>query len=290
MTKVYLKVEGSTGAFFEAAPKAMTPEDAIAQGYVKTETTNLQTKDLTVSYRRYIRSGVFGNLRGFSKRESEFQGRKIYTVQVVMDNADKIYFMDFPMVGQKNDLQSFAQDLITYLPFLVPGKPYRIFPYVIDPKNATDRKKYGVSINHARLSDNAVDKDNKVKRLSFTYEKMNEQGVRELVQGDIPKIEWVANPMEPNKNIADRSNQTAYLVKVLHDHTIPYGGGSTVNTFDSTVEESGATDSAAPNTSGVAKENISAQPVVTVVTSAPVATAAVPEAQIVDDEDEDLPF
>ncbi len=224
---VYLELEGSTGRMYEYSKEEK-------DGFIKHTAENPKTKKTSISYRRYFEEGVYGNLKGLSIRETDF-GQKL---SVFLDNPvdDKRYFLSFPIFDPKNDIATYATSIIAYLPNLIEGKPYRFFPYAIEEEaNGKTRKKYGVSIKIARLSDGAVDDVNAIPRLSFEYVKKNPTGDDEIVAGDVPKTEWeedFAGKMQPNNK-----NRNKFLWNTLKEHLIiSEDGGSTKKTFNSMEE------------------------------------------------------
>lgn len=225
MSTYFLKVEPSTGMCYELSKEPK-------EGFERKETKNPQG-GTTVSYRRYIKDGVFGRLTAMYEKVNEWQGKKIRSLCVILKDGEDGYNVELPLVDQKGQIASFAESFITYMPYLVIDQAYRLFPYAMDSdkagKDGAIRKMYGVSMNIARLSDRAVDKENKIQKL--TYAKWDkEKGVE--IPGDIPLIEWEEGldegSMTPNKK-----KRTKFLYDTMKKYSVEYSGGAGVKTFNS---------------------------------------------------------
>lgn len=277
MNKVYLQLEAGSGNLFEYSKEPK-------EGFEKHVSINKSTQTETTSYRKYHKEGVFGTLSSFSTRESERGGQKIMELSIVMDNGDTRFYINFPLKDAKGYIQSYAVAAIAYLPALVEGKAYRIFPYAIPRKDNPTKKNYGVAINFARLSDNAVDKDNKITQL--TYEAQSKDG--KITPGDIPRVIWndVAGAM-----IGDGTNRTVYLWDILQKHSIAGSGGG-VKTFNSTIEaeEPAPDQKAAPSATPKDIATGSGGAMQPNGNFDSTAGTDVQDAVIIDEEDDDLPF
>lgn len=219
---IYLQIEGATGNLYEYSKEEQ-------EGYKKYEATNKQTGAVTTTFRKYYDKGAFGKLTNITTRESKIGLQLAIALEAL--NGDNLY-LSIQLQDGRGNVSSFATSVIAYMPALVAGKEYRIFPYVIENKEKT-RKNYGVSIKIARLSDEAVDDTNLIARL--TYEQADKEG-NITVPGDIPRIEWgVDFKGSPD---ADYKKRNSYLWKVMQDNPVgdPNGAGGPRKTFDSTAE------------------------------------------------------
>lgn len=226
--KFYLQLEASTGSLYEYSK---TEKDGFERNvYVGKDGVE------KISYRRYHKEGIFGTLRSIRRREAEMDGKKVLQVSVAMVSEDNdVYYISFPLKNGKGDIQDYAVSVLSYLPNLKEGTAYRFFPYAIEDKE-TKRKTYGVSIMYARLSDRAVDKTNKIPRLTYEIGDGN-GGVK--TPGDIPRLEWEMVMDKPTPNAKKRND---YLWNIFKEYEIEGSGfsGGGVKTFDSTAETDAA--------------------------------------------------
>lgn len=225
---IYLQLESSTGKLYEYSK---TEKD----GFVRHEVEG-NDGSKKIAYRRYYDNGIFGTLLGMSRREQDMGGKKVMTISCIFETVeqDRI-FINVPLFNAKSDIQNYAIALISYLPSLQVGKAYRFYPFAIEQENS-DRKTYGVSIKHARLSDNAVDNINKIPRLTFEVGDGN-GGVK--TPGDIPRTEYDIVMDKPTPN--NKARNTYLWEKLKACEILPNlsnGSGNTaLKTFDSTKPE-----------------------------------------------------
>lgn len=166
---IYLQIDYSSGNIFR---------------YSKTEQEGYEPHTNTkgvVSYRQIFKKGLYGKLKGVSLRDSDF-GKEI---SLAVENiTGEMNYLNMPLFDAKKNLASYAESLITVLPELKVGTPYRFYAYNIKEEG----KKYsnaGISVLVADLQAETVNKEDKLKKLSYTYTK---DGVE--VKGDIPPILW----------------------------------------------------------------------------------------------------
>lgn len=134
-----------------------------------------------ISYRRILKKGLYGKLKGVSLRDSDF-GKEVSLA--VEDKTGEMNYLNMPLFDAKKNLASYAESFITALPALKVGSPYRFYAYNIK-EEGQKYSKVGVSVLNADLQAETVDKDAKLPKLSYTYTK---DGVE--VKGDIPAIIW----------------------------------------------------------------------------------------------------
>jgi hypothetical protein len=231
--KFYLQLEASTGSLYEYSK---TEKDGFEKHvYVGTDGVE------KISYRRYHNAGIFGILKSVRRREVDMNGKKVLNMSVIMESQDgDTYYIGFPLKNGKGDIQDFAVAVLAYLPNLKEGNPYRFFPYAIEDKE-TKRKSYGVSIMHARLSDNAVDKTNKIPRLTYEVGDGN-GGVK--TPGDIPRLEWDVVMDKPTPNAKNRNE---YLWNIFKEYEIVGSlSSNSVTTFNSMEENQVQSETATP--------------------------------------------
>lgn len=165
----YLQIDYSTGNVFKYSKTEQ-------EGYVP----HTNTKGV-VSYRLIFNKGLYGKLKGVSLRDSDF-GKE---VSLAVENiAGEMNYLNMPLFDAKKNLASYAESLITVLPELKVGEPYRFYPYNIK-EEGQKYSKTGVSVLPADLQNETVDKEAKLKKLTYTYTKDGKE-----VKGDIPATLW----------------------------------------------------------------------------------------------------
>lgn len=112
----------------------------------------------TVSYRKYYTKGVTGVLESVSIQNSDFGTR----VMVTLKNDEDLQILQFQLNDQRGNIDDYTESLIKFLPNMVKGEEYVIYPYYFsaedNQKSAEDRgdepkAKYysscGVSVKHS---------------------------------------------------------------------------------------------------------------------------------------------
>lgn len=276
MNNYFLKIEGSTGICYESSKEPK-------EGFEKTETKNPQGGTV-VSYRKYMKGGVFGRLEAMYDKEIKWGNKKINSICVVFVDGEDRYSVDIPLYDQKIQITSYAESFISYMPSLEKDKAYRFFPYAIEnkdnlDKNGNPRKNYGISIAIARLSDRAVDKENKIEKL--TYEKYD-RVKDEKIPGDIPLIDWELG-VDGVTLVPNKGKRSRFLYNKMKEHAIDFSGSAGgAKTFNSKEEA----DTPLGETTPV-KEGLK----VTTTASAKKSPETVKETVVAGEEDDvDLPF
>lgn len=199
---IYLQTEFKSGKLFEFSKD---PQEGFEP--------HTNTKGV-ISYRRYIKEGIYGIYRGTTIRDTNF-GKEI-SIQMVSVENDNIY-MSFPLFDQKKSIASYAESFIAVLPAMELNYVYRVLPYAMD--NDKGYKNYGVSVKHADMHAKTVREDYPLARLTYTYDKKVGDGyVR--TEGDIPAVVWetgVTGDKEKNTKEKDR-----YLYQVLESNASVY--------------------------------------------------------------------
>jgi hypothetical protein len=266
MSTIFLKLEASTGTLYENSKEPR-------EGFTRVESQNPTTKVTVVSYRRYLKYGVFGRLQGMYLKESKFDGKVIQSLCVNLVDGEERFGVDIPYKDQKGNINSFAESFILHMPFMQKDEAYCINPYAIEDKESKTasgkaRKKYGVALYFAQLSDKAIDKENRPQKLQ--YSSVNKD-TGEVVERDVPLIEWEENfdgGVTMNKN-----KRNKFLHETMQKYSIEYsGGGGGMRTFNKFESQQLAQDAPQP-------ENVQK------VQEKPAAVAAGQE-----EDDDDLPF
>jgi hypothetical protein len=220
----YLSLESSTGHLFEYSKEPK-------EGFEKHE---FEKDNVTkVSFRRYFKHGIFGNLVNVTSKQSDFGTQ----MSICMEGVDEKFFISFALFTPKNQITDWARTVISYLPGLVEGKPYRFYPYVIEnERNGKTYKNYGCSFRFARLSDNAIDDVNLPPQLTAIIVNKDGEVTRD---GDIPPIEWEEGVGD--KIVANTVKRDKYLWNIFKEHRVGNpdmvsGGSGQKKTFNSQEE------------------------------------------------------
>jgi len=124
-------------------------------------------------------------------------------------------YLNMPLFDAKKNLASYAESLITVIAELKKETPYRFYAYNIKEEG----KKYsnaGISVLPANLQEETVDKEAKLKKLTYTYTK---EGVE--VKGDIPAIIWEEDFDGSRSMNAKAKNKYLYDVLMANLSTPP---------------------------------------------------------------------
>lgn len=178
----YLRLDYKKGELYEYSP---TPGDDFEK---HVSTTGKE------SWRRYYPEGVNGKLASVSVRNTDFGD------QLSIGLEGKVY-ISVNVANQKGNVDQFAESIIRQLPPLSLGDNVRIRPYNFVPEDS----------KYARVGFSIAVDGEKVDKLSVSYYKDGE-----LVQGDIPAIEWKTNPLGKNRpSAASLERKDEYLLEVL---------------------------------------------------------------------------
>jgi hypothetical protein len=200
---VYLQVEFKSGNLFEYSKDQ---KDGFEE--------HVNTKN-KISYRRYIKEGVYGVYRGTVVKESPF-GKEV-SIHMIDENQVNFY-ITIPLFDQSKNISSYAEDYIATLPAMEMNYVYRIFPYSLENDG---RKRYGVSVRHADMHDKTVREDYILDKLTFSYTKKN----GESFEGDIPEIVWEEDYDGSMKKNCTERNKYLYnvLMKYASEKTVAAG-------------------------------------------------------------------
>jgi hypothetical protein len=198
MNKVFLKLEGSTGKFFEIQKEEK-------EGYEKhTSTTG------KVSYRRHHKN-VTGELLNTEIRDTDY-GQKF---QLAFKTEDAIVKVELNIFSQDGNVENrYMESIIKTLPNLKKGETYTVSAYNFIPEGEK-YPKVGFSFKKG------TEKVEAALRNSY-YKDGN------LVEGDIPAIKWVEKLGKKKPSAASLEIKDEYLLKVLQDNNerLKYVGSS----------------------------------------------------------------
>jgi hypothetical protein len=202
MNKVFLKLEGSTGKFFEIQKEEK-------EGYEKhTSTTG------KVSYRKHHKN-VTGELLNTEIRDTDY-GQKF---QLAFKTEDTIVKLELNIFSQDGNVENrYMESLIKFLPNLKKGDTYTTLAYNFTPEGEKYAK-VGFSFKKG------TEKVESALRNSY-YKDGN------LVEGDIPAIKWVEKLGKKKPSAASLEIKDEYLLKVLQENNerLKYVGSANTTT------------------------------------------------------------
>lgn len=219
MATTYLQIEGKTGSVFEYSKEE-------SSGYEKHTSINGN-----VSYRRYLKKGLYGTLQNISVRDSVI-GQQI---QISVKNDEGEYeVLQLPLYNQTGNIDNrYAESLIRFLPILKAGQNYRFYPYAIED-NKTGYTTYGVSVREVIDLENQ--KVGEKVEPHLTYPKKD----AELKETDIPRLEWkeIAGKNKPSAVSLEQKDEFLYkhLKQAVDGHLAFEGNVSSDNTTESNAK------------------------------------------------------
>lgn len=195
MSTIYLNA-GYDGTIYESLK---TPKE----GYEPHTSTKGK-----VSYRKVYKKGLYAIYKGMELRESKIGPQLSLTLTDEFNNT--IYFQ-VPFKDQKGDIDTFAEALIAYLPYLEVGQRYRFYAYKMEITGTTYFNT-GISVKYANSWETVVDEP-KVDKLLPSYTK---KATGEVVIGHIPAVTWAQN--FEGKNVANKTEKDKYLYGILSQY------------------------------------------------------------------------
>ena len=195
MEKVFLKLEGSTGKFFEIQKEEK-------EGYEKfTSTTG------KVSYRKHYKN-ITGELVNTEIRDTDY-GQKF---QLAFKTEDTIFKLELNIFSQDGNVENrYMESIIKFLPNLKKGDTYTTLAYNFIPEGD----------KYAKVGFSFKKGTEKVElALKNSYYKDGN-----LVEGDIPAIKWVEKLGKKKPSAASLEVKDEYLLKVLQENNdrLKYG-------------------------------------------------------------------
>lgn len=243
MSTIYLNA-GYDGTLYESLK---TPKE----GYEPHTSTKGK-----VSYRKVYKKGIYAIYKGMELRESKIGPQLSVTLT---DEHNNTVYLQVPFKDQKGDIDTFAEALIAYLPYLEVGQRYRFYAYKMEVPG-TVYFNTGISVKYADSWETVVDEP-KVAKLLPSYTK---KATGEVVIGHIPAVTWAQN--FEGKNVANKTEKDKYLYTTL----VKYGK----------IQAAKPVATAAPVAQPVAAAPaVAPPPPVTTQPVAPVAAAPVVQAQ-----------
>ena len=186
MSKVFLKVEGSTGKMFETIKEEK-------EGYEKyTSSTG------KVSYRKHFKD-ITGELLNSEIRDTDWGQRFGLTLK----NGETTFKLEFNIYSQDGNVENrYMESVVKLLPLLNKGETYTMSTYNFIPE-WEKYAKAGVSVK----------KGTEKLKSSLTNSYYNKEG--ELVPGDIPAIKWVEKLGKKKPSAVSLEQKDEYLLEVL---------------------------------------------------------------------------
>ena len=186
MSKVFLKVEGSTGKMFETIKEEK-------EGYEKyTSSTG------KVSYRKHFKD-ITGELLNSEIRDTDWGQRFGLTLK----NGETTFKLEFNIYSQDGNVENrYMESVVKLLPLLNKGETYTMSTYNFIPEGEKYAKA-GVSVK----------KGTEKLKSSLTNSYYNKEG--ELVPGDIPAIKWVEKLGKKKPSAVSLEQKDEYLLEVL---------------------------------------------------------------------------
>lgn len=192
---VYLGLEFGTGTLYEYSKTEK-------EGFEK----HVSTKN-NISYRKYHKSGAFGILRGISVRPGKLGDQ----LSIALSGANDInYYVNIGLRDGNSSIDTYASSVISFMPNLILGEPYKVAPWAMERKDNPEKKNYGFSFKYANIETEEFDKVTIIPKLSFSYYKDGE-----LVEGDVPAGVW---KKKAGKDFLDTTDRDEYLWNVLEQY------------------------------------------------------------------------
>lgn len=190
MNKNYLQLDFSSGQFFDYSGQEK-------EGYEK----HTSSKG-NVSYRKWYKDGVSGKLGSVSIYDGKF-GQQI---SMNIQDGNEVYYVPVEIADQRGNVATYAESLIKLLPALNKEDNIEVRGYNFIPENEVYAK-IGFSMK--------VDGVKVKGTLKNAYYKDGN-----LVEGDIPAIEWKKNALGKNKPSATSLEaKDEFLLEVLKEQT-----------------------------------------------------------------------
>ena len=166
MDKHYLQLVFKSGIFFEYSKEPQ-------EGFEEHEYKN-KKGDTVVSYRKYYKKGIEGVLESITKYNNEDISWKQEEIVLSIVDGDDVYKVQFPLYDQRDNIQTYTESLISFLPNLEKEMKIAFRAYNFIPKDSKYTK-IGVSIK--------VDGKKLERALTNEYKKDSK-----FFKGDIPML------------------------------------------------------------------------------------------------------
>jgi hypothetical protein len=250
----YLSLEYGSGKIFEYSKESKP-------GYEK-----YTTKKGDVSYRNYFLKGIRGEYKGFKIEDGKF-GEQI---KVGLEADGILYIVCMNTQSGSYYDNDFFVPFLQYLKSMKVGETYLVQPYKFTPDDSKYEKK-GVSVKD--------EEDNPIERgLSMSYFKD-----KKLVKGDIPALEFKQKGKKWELDKVAAAKRDEYLSEVIDeispDHESDFSGGIkgyNVTSADYNTSKSNSEEDTAENATQEQADETK--------------TPSKEKAEVVEDDDDDLPF
>jgi hypothetical protein len=190
MNKNYLQLDFTSGNFFSYSKEEK-------EGYEK----HVSSKGNT-SFRKWYKEGVSGKLDSVSIYEGNFGPQ----ISMNIKNDNEVYYVPVEISDQRGNVATYAESLIKLLPALNKEDNVEVRGYNFTPEGE-QYAKIGMSIK--------IDGEKVKGQLTNAYYKGGE-----LVDGDIPAIEWKKNALGKSKPSAvSLETKDTFLLEVLKVQT-----------------------------------------------------------------------
>lgn len=202
MNKNYLQLDFTSGNFFSYSGQEK-------EGYEK----HVSSKG-NESYRKWYNKGITGKLDSVSIYDGKF-GQQI---SMNIKDGDEVYYVPVEIADQRGNVATYAESLIKLLPALNKEDNVEVRGYNFVPEGEKYAK-IGMSIK--------VNGEKVKGQLTNAYYKDGN-----LVDGDIPAIEWKKNALGKNKPSATSLEaKDDYLLEVLKVQTdrLKWAGSNSSN-------------------------------------------------------------
>ena len=187
----YLQLDQGKGSFFEYS-------GSEKEGFEKFESNSGN-----ISYRKYYPKGVDGVLESVSLADGKF-GKQI---QVGVRATDDVHLFQLDVYDQKDNVSTFAEELIKFLPNMNKGAEISFNSYNFIPEGEQySRRGFSIKVDGEKLN----------RALSNSYYKKEDGS---LVEGDIPAIKWVKKLDKNKPSLASLEAKNDYLLDVLAKET-----------------------------------------------------------------------
>lgn len=175
----YLKVDWKSGQFAEYSKEEK-------QGFEAYSLKNGETR-----FKKLYKDGLTASLQSVELKQSDYGLQLI----VAFKDGDEWLNLQIPVLDQRDQITTYAVEIGRFLPNLVKGETYRVYPYLIEKDEDNKYEKRGISF---KVGD--IDGDKVAPALSWMADA--EDGVR------IPRLDWKEDALTGKKKPTALSVET----------------------------------------------------------------------------------